>query len=532
MVRKQNGGEVPKWVSDFIARRIEELITEHRQRQQEDSIEWRVQQYSPLVCPFSAAEEEEVRAAMYERRARMSPQPRPIVEMGLREILLVPLATQQMQETVAKYYGWKEWTEDPWGNNDRFIDWLSSCRDNERAVWAINNTVAGRVYLKTNLLYTGSQCDYLKMPPDQIMSLIGNGAGAFLCLKAFSGWEYLKYPYVPLPANFVNDQILTVYWERPLFGYISFLSSIYLWDFALKELTRRLTEAPQDVAYCIDGLLGLTINDIPNVLKYIKALQGEDYVPPDKDESWEKIEGALRRWLVGKTVMDPLWASSLRAVFPLVSPLKDSIRDEDGNYKDLTLYESYVEGETALLKATDYWKKQDFISAGLKGRLVPSIKHIVKNELVNSMRAVSKFRYTGPLRPPRRQPREIPESYFNYPGTLRADGDVVKPLDYFALRSARKEGNARDSSVENAVLGNTITDEKGMEATAIKLLENLKMGLDKLTPRERFVFEDFIQAYKEGYYRNSKRGRSLSQRWGKDYERNMKAFNRAKLKFR
>lgn len=525
MVRKQKGGEVPKWVSDFIARRTEELIEEDRQRRGKNSIEWRVQQYSPLVCPFSAEEEEEVRVGMYELRPRMSLLPKPLAEQGVREILLVPLATQQMQETVAKYYGWKEWTEDPWGNNDRFIDWLSSCRDNERAVWAINNTVAGRVYLKTNLLYTGSQCDYLKMPPDQIMSLIGNGAGAFLCLKAFSGWEYLKYPYVPLPANFVNDQILTVYWERPLFGYISFLSSIYLWDFALKELTRRLTEAPQDVAYCIHGLLGLAINDIPNVLKYIKALQGEDYVPPDKDESWEKIEGALRRWLVGKTI--PYW-KPIRALFPLVSPLE--VKGEDGYYENHTLYESYVEGEEALLKATDYWKKKDFVSAGLEGKLVPSIKLIVKNQLIDSMRAVSK-------------PKEAPESVFDLPlNKLKTPGNkdpndedsknFDRPLDFLAFQMARKKGDTKDSSVEKAVLGDIAIDDQGMEATAVKLLESLKIGIDKLTPRERFVFEDVVQALKEGYYPGSKKGHSLEQRWGKDYERNMKAFNRGKRKFR
>jgi len=63
-------------------------------------------------------------------------------------------------------------------------------------------------------------------------------------------------------------------------------------------------------------------------------------------------------------------------------------------------------------------------------------------------------------------------------------------------------------------------------------LKNLCLNFDKLAPRELSIVEDVLRGYDEGYDFASKQGLSFKQRWGKDYERNIKAFKRAKDKLK
>ena len=63
-------------------------------------------------------------------------------------------------------------------------------------------------------------------------------------------------------------------------------------------------------------------------------------------------------------------------------------------------------------------------------------------------------------------------------------------------------------------------------------LEELGLDLNKLTPRERWVIQDVYQGLAEGYDFDSKEHRSFSQRWGENYDKNIKAWNRAKNNLR
>ena len=86
-------------------------------------------------------------------------------------------------------------------------------------------------------------------------------------------------------------------------------------------------------------------------------------------------------------------------------------------------------------------------------------------------------------------------------------------------------------------MGDTIADdeaEKFVETIDDEEidLKSLGLDLDKLTPRERWVMQDVYQGLQEGCDFDSKLGGSFKERWGKDYDRNIKAYNRAKKKLK
>jgi len=70
------------------------------------------------------------------------------------------LSREQMQEAVAKNYGWEKWSEHPWRSYSEFSEWISSVDDNSLAVWAVNNTFGGRVYLGLSMAKCMRQFDY------------------------------------------------------------------------------------------------------------------------------------------------------------------------------------------------------------------------------------------------------------------------------------------------------------------------------------------------------------------------------------
>lgn len=63
-------------------------------------------------------------------------------------------------------------------------------------------------------------------------------------------------------------------------------------------------------------------------------------------------------------------------------------------------------------------------------------------------------------------------------------------------------------------------------------LKGLSLDLDKLTPKELWIVKDVLQGFDEGYDFSSKLGRSFRERWDKDYEKNIKSWNRVKTKLK
>lgn len=61
-------------------------------------------------------------------------------------------------------------------------------------------------------------------------------------------------------------------------------------------------------------------------------------------------------------------------------------------------------------------------------------------------------------------------------------------------------------------------------------LDNLRLPLDRLTPTEQRIFNEVRTALSNGYEFDSKTGLSFRSLWGKDYSKNIKAWQRVKAK--
>ncbi len=251
-----------------------------------------------LVCPFNQHYREAILRGAWKRRKEAI---RKLREAGHKflesadfpdaatqwafqqywwEQMHLPFSRQELQEGLVYYYGWEKWVDDPWGNSDRFYEWINTTKDNALAAWAINETPGGRFYLATNILYNLTQIDYSSWSPEELHFAVGSGSQYFLGLR----WEEFNYPREPLPTRFVNEQIIKVSPERPLFDYRYTIGSIFGASFLTNEYDKRLIKHPEVV-----GLLDYAIATNPLSAEW-PAFAPNGYRFLDEDESWGMFE--------------------------------------------------------------------------------------------------------------------------------------------------------------------------------------------------------------------------------------------------
>ncbi|MFC1901603.1 hypothetical protein ACFLX3_01560 [Chloroflexota bacterium] len=481
--------EVPQWVRDFITQRNHQLYEEHWQSPKDRK--GRTNDNIYLLCPFDKNEIEEIRiggrklrdealiadtekrrkargAGCFVRNSGISDNDDlGIFEMHLRDQLLTPLSSQQMRETVAKHHRWEKWTEDPWGDSQKFYEWLSNISDDDTpAIWAINETLAGRTFLVYGTVWVLDQLDYSKMTEEDLLAYIGLGAENFLCVKHYTSWDNFErhYPTEPLPARLVNEELINGWPFWSLNSYRWFVASIYLWYFALNELKKRFIGHPVSAWF-----LHYQTATSSRLLKYGQALAPKDYRFPDNDESWRKFEKHLEP-LLAKT------SAKYKRIFSLCSEV-------DGHFWE----QHYVEAQNALLEAANSLRAKDFIADGLDSKLLPNLQERIEEYL---KRAARKERLW----------REVPESTFAKPG------DRDRPLDWLTHKRGLNYHDEGDYT------------------------EQYSIDLNKLSSTELRVVLSAVEGYGEGYRLFSKKQKSYKQWWGKDYEKNMKALRRAGAK--
>lgn len=477
---KREVKEVPRWVRDFISR-----------QQQREETKWEPSNNTYLLHSFNDAQVKAIRAGVWKLREEAAiaytkesgfdsgfSLNDPMFEPYLHKLLLTPMNRQEMQEVVAKYYGWDKWVDDPWGNSANFNDWVNDTKDNALAVWAVNETPGGRFYLAYNNLWGLAQLDYSQMSPEELVDYIGVGAENFLWVKAYTGWEGFQYPKEPLPLGFVNRKILKVSPEYPFQTYRFNIFTIYLRDVAEREMTNRIAEYPE-----VKGLLAYAIATNPDIRKATLALT--PHYHPDKNKGWEQFEDAMRKPLKAVT-----W--KYKDIFTLRSEV-----DEEN-----VLEESYVVGQEGLLEAADCWIKKNFIVAGINGTLLPSLLRIVKNDLIDATRKINS-----------KQGRDDTESQMD----------------------ARREAQEQDVDTPflDTIASPNVTPEKALEEAEETIdLKKLGFNRDELTPRELLLLDELSDATRKGHTKDSKEGLSLRQYWGEDYDRKMKMLKRLEAKLK
>ena len=349
---------VPQWIRAWALQRQKQLKLEAGIRRALGHDAWLLYNAllsngNYLLCRFNEDEVEAIRAGLWElmkeartaiaekkRQSREAAafvsdsgfsdiQPPPTWEAYVHERLLERVSREKMQEVVAKSYGWGEWVDDPWGNSRKFAEWEEGIKDNELAVWAVNETPGGRFYLALGHLLVLAELDYSKMMPKELILYEGTGAENFLRIKRYSGWERFYYPKQPLPIGYINEEIIKVYPECPFTMYSEVVFSIYCWFCVSNELTKRIAEHPE-----LEGLLAYANAAEPNIHKLTRALHPKVHLD-NQNEAWEKFEKAMRDALKGV-------AKKYNDIFPLRSK-----REVDGN----VLEESYVEAEDLLFSS-------------------------------------------------------------------------------------------------------------------------------------------------------------------------------------
>ncbi|MFC1972375.1 hypothetical protein ACFLVE_03110 [Chloroflexota bacterium] len=459
-----------------------------------------------------------------------------LFETDFRELILMPLSKQKMQEAVIKYYGWEKWSEDPWGGFEKFSEWLKNLSDDERAVWAINDTFGGRVYFTLWTIKRLRQVDFSKIGEKDFLSWIGVGAENFLRAKSYTGWDSFQnhYPDEPLPARFVNEQIIKVHLTCPFSTFRWFINSIYLWYFALKEYDERAKGHPE-----LEAFLNYHTATDTQIAELCRKLAPKGYQIPDKEQAWQKVEQSLEKRLKAMS-------ARYDDVYPDRSVLKD---DEMG---DNVLQESYMAAQEGLFEGVNYWKAKaaQATIAGLKGQLGNSLFKVIKNNLIDAVRQkdphlenlLRKARdIVKPETPTER--KKLRERVKN----LRDRVKYKEPIDpedkeLFTLLKDELVNYSKtsmkpvsldpryivyDSDDESISLSDTIEAQDSVDEEEIDL-ETLGLDLDKLTPKERWVMKDVLEGFREGYNFDSKLGTSFAQRWGEDYDKNIKAYNRAR----
>ncbi len=236
--------------------------------------------------------------------------------------------------------------------------------------------------------------------------------------------------------------------------------------------------------------------------------------PPDKepDSGWavnlilgaiEGIKGGIINLPKGELAasLQALWDESLIRPFPLVS----------GNLQR-GIHEIKVvrmTGQEGIAEGMKYWSEKDYneiIVAGLQRKLINSLKLAARRNIIDEIRKIPKVEIVKDGQTYKVQ-TEIPES-----ALVTEDGDIQQSALELV---AAKQGLFHLGADEEAEAAEPVT------------LKDLDLDLSGLTPTEYRVLEEALQALQEGYDLDSKKGRSLKQWWGKDYQRKRRAYERA-----
>lgn len=371
MERKKGNEEIPRWVRNFITRREREI-------DQEGLGLWTsATDYlndSYLLCPFDETEQRAVitgfakmrdeaclrfvrkqgklrRAGEFVPDSGISTRDAEITlasDLHIYEILHPPLPRKEVRRIVAKYLGLKRWRDKPWRDPSKFNEWmLSRTADDTKAVWAINESVEGRLFLSLAVVSILSKIDYSKLPIETLVNYIGTGAYNFVVFKGLTGCdtieEYLQYyPDKPLPVRLVNEMAIK---GRPFYSlgaYVAFVESIPRRQFALKELAPKINQDPELKAW-------LGVESVKYCGGWYERLLPRGSKVPSETEAWKSLEVATGKKL-----------NNLKRHFRTIHQLESYLKKDDGTYD--MLRQSEVEAQETLVNR--FWEIHQNLTTG------------------------------------------------------------------------------------------------------------------------------------------------------------------------
>ncbi len=401
---------------------------------------------------------------------------------------------EQLRGLIVERFGWEKWTEDPWGNQVIFDDWLHDFLTSihkmphilryfheQCLVWAINET-QGRCYFAEGIARSTDARAISTYSNEYLWNLYSEGLEQWTGVKKYTGQRKFGYPDRPLPADFMILQIVMRHGAfSPYSLYLDAVGKPYLGYTALKELTNRLVNHPESRAFF--KYLSATDGQIQKWAREIQA--PESYEPSTMDEAFEDMETAMKGPLL----------QMVQQYMKMVD--MDSVTDTDG------ISDGYPEALESLYKRLNESIKEDQceepfagaqlekdILAAINGELGYVLKSAIKHDIIDETRKNE---------PPAKKLARLLAM------------DKQNALEYLACEIDMQAGNRSMAIMDNS-------------------LEDLNLNLSELTPTELMVFNEVYTAIEQGFEFDSKKGESFRQYWGNDYEKKMRAWRRAKDK--
>ncbi|MGA2158494.1 MAG: hypothetical protein ABSG90_04675 [Dehalococcoidia bacterium] len=363
----------------------------------------------------------------------------------------------------------------------RFCNLLEKAKGTKEDVLIINNASAYR-YMLASITNVHLLCiDFTKISNEALLYCQHVGVHNYLLLKRKSQWDGFKFPTEPVPLDFLTEQIFIS--SEPLESYYFLIFSCYLWQSARNAIIERLNRNSPELFPLLDYAAATN----PKIDELTRELFSQEIAAADKNQAWNKII-ASPKISIGLTRL----SHAFRDIFDLTS-----------EHCDIEMSESRVEAEEKLLgnvQETMINHPADAILKGMQGYFSYSLLNMTKHDLIDETIKTKKHRK-----------RDVTESQIEEQLIQKAVENYTPSLDPL-------EG--KDLNEGQSGLGGT-TDFKSLD-----------LDTGKLTPTELRVLSDVLQGFKDGYEFDSKRGLSFRQRWGKDYDKNIKAYNRAKTKLR
>jgi hypothetical protein len=381
-------------------------------------------------------------------------------------------------EQAFKLLGLREVSSDPWGNGQAYLQWLSRLNPDsisqDRLGFWIHVRTCGTLYFAWTYWARAVKClDFQSMPGKLIWFLLQtmNLIEGYIYTHLMSEEEKRRYYRLdynqPLPDGYVGDLWMS---ERlPLGHLISDTMQIILGRLASEEYARRKGKHSE-----ITAVFRYVTADSDWLKKELSTrLLGSPI--PDKNAAWGGLWDYAKRMMKGKT--------SIKGI--------ESVYDWDDleqDKKESIIKELRKAGSENYLASLELDK---IMASALDGKLGGYLNQVTINDVKDIVRRMRR-------------------------GEERETLEVV--------RDAELEARGKKFA------GGFLATFPAPEPQETLNLESLELNLDALTNRELYLLQDVFRGFKEGYDFFSKRGLSFRKYWGKDYERNIKAWERLRAK--
>jgi hypothetical protein len=360
---------------------------------------------------------------------------------------------------------------DPFGNLLNYL--IFTQKDCSLKALRLINETKGRWYLSRYAYLTARDMDYSNLTLEDFLFWIGAG-GAYELKMHECGRENLSFPSMPLTEGFV-DWLVELDPQQPLQQCEGCILTRHMSRFILKSF--HLEKHPE-----LAGLIEFAITNVPRDYSMHWQETWQKLCPnislPEKDKEWKKIDflepsirGLERKFSRRETQNGKEWID------------REEAEDKGSEYR-LHLVSYLIPSEL-------YKRPEKIIEVGMQDKLRVYLMEALKHDMLDELRRDKKIIPISKLLSEKNVPPGKEEEFID---------SLAIPVD--------------SPDQEDATL------------------ESLGLKLDILAPTELLIVRDVLRGYEEGYSFDSKKDGSFKQRWGEDYEKNMKAWQRAKAKLR